>query len=139
MSEENSLYNYFRPFLKRFLLALGFMAMVAAFTAFFAVIIQPVIDELFIQGGGKLAEKSQFIRNLIMRILNVQEKQLVLVLPQLLFVAFLGQAIFYILGVLPGSPKLRLSGTIRAFLLLNLTALMALPVFLTGRQRVVWK
>jgi len=99
MSEENSLYNYFRPFLKRFLLAMGFMAMVAAFTAFFAVIIQPVIDELFIQGGGKLAEKSQFIRNLIMRILNVQEKQLVLVLPQLLFVAFLGQAIFSFLSL----------------------------------------
>jgi subfamily B ATP-binding cassette protein MsbA len=99
MSEEHSLYSYFRPFLKRFLLALGFMAMVAAFTAFFAVIIQPVIDELFIQGGGTLAEKSQFIRKLIMRILNVQEKQLVLVLPQLLFVAFLGQAIFSFLSL----------------------------------------
>ncbi|MCU0236736.1 MAG: ABC transporter ATP-binding protein/permease [Acidobacteria bacterium] len=99
MSEENSLSTYFRPFFWRFVMALGFMAMVAAFTGFFAVIIQPVIDELFIQGGGTLAEKSQVIRNLIMRVLSIQEKQLVLVLPQLLFVAFLGQAIFSFLSL----------------------------------------
>jgi subfamily B ATP-binding cassette protein MsbA len=99
MSEENSLYSNFRPFLKRFIMALFFMAMVAVFTAFFAIIIQPVIDELFIQGGGKLAEKSQFIRTLIMHTLNIGEKQLVLVLPQLLFVAFLGQAIFSFLSL----------------------------------------
>jgi subfamily B ATP-binding cassette protein MsbA len=99
MSEENSLYSHFRPFLKRFLLALFFMAMVAAFTAFFAIIIQPVIDELFIQGGGKLAEKSKFIRNLIMSTLHIRENRLVLVLPQLLFVAFLGQAIFSFLSL----------------------------------------
>ncbi len=99
MSEENSLHTYFRPFLKRFLLALFFMAMVAVFTAFFAVIIQPVIDELFIQGGGKLAEKSQFIRKLIMSALGITENRLVLVLPQLLFVAFLGQAVFSFLSL----------------------------------------
>ena len=99
MSEENSLYSHFRPFLKRFILALFFMAMVAVFTAFFAVIIQPVIDELFIQGGGQLAEKSQFIRNLIMSALDIGENKLVLVLPQLLFVAFLGQAIFSFLSL----------------------------------------
>jgi subfamily B ATP-binding cassette protein MsbA len=99
MTNENSLYSHFRPFLKRFILALFFMAMVAAFTAFFAVIIQPVIDELFIQGGGRLAEKSKFIRNLIMRLLHVGENKMVLVLPQLLFVAFLGQAIFSFLSL----------------------------------------
>jgi subfamily B ATP-binding cassette protein MsbA len=99
MSEEISLSSHFRPFLKRFIMALFFMAMVAVFTAFFAVIIQPVIDELFIQGGGRLAEKSQLIRNLIMSTLNIGEKQLVLVLPQLLFVAFLGQAIFSFLSL----------------------------------------
>lgn len=75
------------------------MAMVAVFTAFFAVIIQPVIDELFIQGGGRLAEKSKFIRNLIMSVLHVGEDKMVLVLPQLLFVAFLGQAIFSFLSL----------------------------------------
>jgi subfamily B ATP-binding cassette protein MsbA len=99
MGEENSLYSYFRPFLKRFALALLFMAMVAAFTAFFAAIIQPVIDELFIQGGGKLAAKSRFVRNLIMRTLGVGEDQLVLILPQLLFLAFLGQAVFSFLSL----------------------------------------
>ncbi|MDD8012586.1 MAG: ABC transporter ATP-binding protein [Acidobacteriota bacterium] len=99
MGEENSLYSYFRPFLKRFALALLFMAMVAAFTAFFAAIIQPVIDELFIQGGGKLAAKSRFVRNLIMRTLGVREDQLVLILPQLLFLAFLGQAVFSFLSL----------------------------------------
>ncbi|MHB1459388.1 MAG: glycosyltransferase family 2 protein [Armatimonadota bacterium] len=54
-------------------------------------------------------------------------------------ICFIGQVIFYFLGALPTSPKFRISGTIRAFLLLNLTALIALPVFLTGRQQVVWK
>jgi len=75
------------------------MAMVAVFTAFFAVIIQPVIDELFIQGGGRLAEKSKFIRNLIMSVLHVGEDKMGLVLPQLLFVAFFGQAIFSFLSL----------------------------------------
>jgi subfamily B ATP-binding cassette protein MsbA len=99
MTNENSLYSHFRPFLKRFVLALFFMAMVAFFTAFFAVIIQPVIDELFIQGGGRLAEKSKLIRNLIMRVLHIEESKMVLVLPQLLFVAFLGQAVFSFLSL----------------------------------------
>ena len=99
MAEENSLYSHFKPFLKRFILAMFFMAMVAAFTSFFVVIIQPIIDELFIQGGGRLGAKSQIIRNLIMRLLGIKESQLVLVLPQLLFLAFLGQAVFSFLSL----------------------------------------
>ncbi|MBN2398920.1 MAG: ABC transporter ATP-binding protein [Candidatus Aminicenantes bacterium] len=99
MAEENSLYSHFKPFIKRFILAMFFMAMVAVFTAFFVVIIQPIIDELFIQGGGRLASKSKIIRNLIMRLLGVKESQLVLVLPQLLFLAFLGQAVFSFLSL----------------------------------------
>ncbi|MCU0276550.1 MAG: ABC transporter ATP-binding protein/permease [Acidobacteria bacterium] len=94
MREDNSLYSHFRPFLKRFVLALFLMAMVAVSTAFLAVIIQPVIDELFIQGGGRLAVKGQLVRNWIMRTLGVREERLVLVLPQLLFLSFLGQAVF---------------------------------------------
>ena len=35
MAEENSLYSHFRPFLKRFILAMFFMAMVAVFTGLF--------------------------------------------------------------------------------------------------------
>jgi ABC-type multidrug transport system fused ATPase/permease subunit len=94
MAEENSLYSHFKPFLKRFILAMFFMAMVAVFTAFFAVIIQPIIDELFIQGGGQISGKSKFIRTLIMHTLGVNESKMALVLPQLLFLAFLGQAVF---------------------------------------------
>ena len=94
MAEENSLYSHFKPFLKRFILALFFMAMVAVFTAFFAVIIQPVIDELFIQGGGQLSAKSKIIRNLIMHTLGVKENKMTQVLPLLLFLSFFGQAIF---------------------------------------------
>jgi subfamily B ATP-binding cassette protein MsbA len=99
MAEDNSLYSHFRPFLKRFLLAMFFMVMVAVFTAFFVVVIQPIIDELFIQGGGRLAPKSNLIRSLIMNALGVRESQLVLILPQLLFLAFLGQAVFTFLSL----------------------------------------
>jgi len=99
MAEENSLYSYFRPFLRRFILALFFMAMVAFFTAFFAIVIQPVIDEMFIQGGGQLAERNRAVRQLLIQYLGIPEKRLVYVLPQLLFVAFLGQAVFSFLSL----------------------------------------
>ncbi|HSQ35851.1 MAG TPA: ABC transporter ATP-binding protein [Candidatus Binatia bacterium] len=99
MTEDNSLYSQFKPFLKRFFLAMFFMAMVAVFTAFFVVIIQPLIDELFIQGGGQLSAKSKLIRNLIIGFLGVKESKLVLILPQLLFLAFLGQAVFSFLSL----------------------------------------
>jgi subfamily B ATP-binding cassette protein MsbA len=99
MRDDHSLYYHFRPFVKRFVLALGFLVMVAAFTAFFALIIQPVIDELFIQGGGRLAAKGQMVRNWIMRTLNVGPERMVLVLPQLLFLSFLGQAVFTFLSL----------------------------------------
>lgn len=99
MSDETSLAAHFRPFLKRFILALFFMVMVAAFTAFFAVIVQPVIDELVVQGGGRLAPKGQLVRNWIMRAIGVRSERLVLILPQLLFLSFLGQAVFSFLSL----------------------------------------
>ena len=99
MAEERSLYSHFRPFLSRFLLALSFLVMVAVFTAVLALIIQPVIDELFIQGGGQVAGRGQFVRTAIMRLLGIEQKQLVLVLPQLLFATFLGQAVFTFLSL----------------------------------------
>ena len=52
---------------------------------------------------------------------------------------FGGQVFFYLLGTLPKGSKFRFIGAIRAFLLLNLSALLSLPVFLFGRQRVAWK
>lgn len=99
MAEERSLYSHFRPFLNRFLLALFFLVMVAAFTAVLALIIQPVIDELFIQGGGQVAGRGQVVRTAIMRLLGIEQKQLVLVLPQLLLATFLGQAVFTFLSL----------------------------------------
>lgn len=52
---------------------------------------------------------------------------------------FVGQVFFYLLAFLPASSKLWFIGAIRAFILLNLAALLSLPVFLFGRQRVAWK
>lgn len=94
MKGENSLFIHFKPFVRRFILALFFMFLVAVFTAIFAIVIQPIIDELFLQGGGHLAPKGKLIRLFIMRLLGVREERLVLILPQILFLTFLGQAIF---------------------------------------------
>ena len=99
MAEDRSLYSHFRPFLSRFVLALSFLVMVAVFTAVLALIIQPVIDELFIQGGGQVAGRGQFVRTAIMRLLGIEQKRLVLILPQLLFATFLGQAVFTFLSL----------------------------------------
>ena len=99
MRDENSLYIHFKPFIKRFVLALFFMLLVAVFTAIFAIIIQPIIDELFLQGGGHLPQKGKLIRFFLMRLLGIRENQLVLILPQILFLTFFGQAIFSFLSL----------------------------------------
>ena len=106
MIDENSLLYYIKPYTKRFILALFFMAMIAFFTAFFAVIIQPVMDELFIQSAGRLTEKasclsgkSEYIRSLIQDTFNVDSQGMVLILPIVLFFSFLGQAIFTFLSL----------------------------------------
>ncbi len=94
MIDEDSLLGYIKPYIRRFVLALVFMVMVALFTALFAVIIQPVMDELFVQSGGTISGKGQYFRNLILDVLNISEEKLVYVLPQLLFLCFLGNAVF---------------------------------------------
>jgi len=106
MIDENTLLYYIKPYTKRFILALFFMAMIAFFTAFFAVIIQPVMDELFIQSAGHLTEKasylsgkSEYIRSLIQDTFNVDSQGMVLILPIVLFFSFLGQAIFTFLSL----------------------------------------
>lgn len=99
MIDEDSLLIYIKPYTKRFMLALFFMGMVAVFTALFAVIIQPVMDELFIKSGGALTGRGQFIRNFILDIFNIKEDKLVYVLPQLLFFCFLGNAVFTFLSL----------------------------------------
>jgi len=54
-------------------------------------------------------------------------------------ICFVGQVMFYLLGAVPASSRCQVPGAIRAFLLLNLAALIALPVFVAGRQRVTWR
>lgn len=99
MKDEKRLLSYIRPHLGQFVLALFFMAMVALFTALFALIIRPIMDELFVQGGGYLSEKSRYVRDFIIGFLKVKEKNLVIVLPQLLFLCFLGQSVFTFLSL----------------------------------------
>lgn len=101
MIDENSLLYHVKPYTKRFILALFFMTMVAFFTAFFAIIIQPIMDELFIQSAGNLTEKanylsrkSVYIRNLIQNIFNTDKDGMKIILPIVLFFSFLGQAVF---------------------------------------------
>lgn len=99
MNRKNGLLSNVRPYMFQFFLALFFMTMVALFTALFALIIRPVMDELFIQGGGYLSDKSQHMRDLIIGLFGVSEKNMVMVLPQLLFLCFLGQSIFSFLSL----------------------------------------
>ncbi len=99
MPFEPSLFYYCKPYRKRFLLAMFFLALVALFTATFAVIIQPLMDELFISGGGTLNTRSNLIRQQLISFLNIPEKKLIFYLPFLLFVTFLGQAIFSFLSL----------------------------------------
>jgi len=75
------------------------MAMVAILTALFALIIRPIMDELFVQGGGELAEKGELFRKIIIDWLGVAEDDMVLVLPQLLFATFVVQALFMFLSL----------------------------------------
>ena len=99
MFREDSLLLYIKPFLRRFFLALFFMAMVALFTGIFAIIIQPVMDELFIQGGGSISEKGKYVRDLIHNIFGIKQDRMVILLPQLLLLSFLGQAVFNFLSL----------------------------------------
>ncbi len=99
MADDLSLFSYLKPFIRKFILALFFLAMVAFFTAMFAVVIQPIIDEMFIQGGGQLSARGQGIRNLLLDLLGIDERSLLFILPQLLLLTFLGQAVFSFLAL----------------------------------------
>lgn len=97
MSAGPTITAHIRPYSKRFILALFFMSLVAVFTAMFAFIIQPLMDELFIQSAGgtaAMAQKGRMVRNWIQELFQVDRKGMTLLLPQLLFVSFLGQAVF---------------------------------------------
>ncbi len=94
MIDEKSLLFHVKPFIRRFSLALFCLIMVAVFSALFPLIIQPVMDELFNAGGGEVTGKSRYIPELIKNLLRIDKEAMRFVLPQLLFLSFLGNAIF---------------------------------------------
>jgi ABC-type multidrug transport system fused ATPase/permease subunit len=94
MIKEDSLLNYVKPFIVRFICALVFMALVALFTVMLPLVIEPLINELSFRSGGTLSPEGQQIRLFIMQTLNIAEKNLVPLLPTMILVVFMGQALF---------------------------------------------
>ncbi len=93
--------DFLRPYLPYFILAFLAMIILALFNGCFTLIIQPVMDELFIQkiGGAAninsyLTEKSRALRDLIQNVFNINDQNMITTLPFLLFLTFLGQSIF---------------------------------------------
>jgi subfamily B ATP-binding cassette protein MsbA len=99
MIKEDHLLNYVKPFIIRFIWGLVFMAIVALFTVMLPVVIEPLINELSFRSGGTLSPEGQHIRDFIMQTLGIAEKNMVPILPTLLLVVFLGQAIFTFLSL----------------------------------------
>ena len=99
MIKEDRLLNYVKPFIIRFIWGLVFMAIVALFTVMLPLVIEPLINELSVRSGGTLSAEGQHIRDFIMQTLGIAEKSLVPILPTLLLVVFLGQAIFTFLSL----------------------------------------
>jgi subfamily B ATP-binding cassette protein MsbA len=99
MIKEDHLLNYVKPFIIRFIWGLVFMAIVALFTVMLPVVIEPLINELSFRSGGTLSPEGQHIRDFIMQTLGIAEKNMVPMLPTLLLVVFLGQAIFTFLSL----------------------------------------
>lgn len=98
MSNENSLLTHVKPYLSRFILALGFMAMIALFTVMMPAVIEPLINELSIRSGGHVTNEGKVIRDFILHVFAVNEKNLPSFLPILLLIAFIGEAIFTFLS-----------------------------------------
>ncbi len=104
MVEEHTIARYFRPFLYRFLVACLCMAMVALFASLFTVAIQPVVDEMFIQGSGgamagHLPAKSRLIPDTVARLFRLDRARAGQAMPLLLLLAFVGQGLFNFLSL----------------------------------------
>ncbi len=101
MFDEKNLLFHVRPFIKRFILALFCMSMVALFTAFLPIIIQPLMEELFNPVSGSQSGISGYIRDLLQHVfnINVRREDMAFILPQLLFLSFLGHALFDFLSL----------------------------------------
>lgn len=93
LSERNLLFHVL-PFMRRLVLALVCMFMVALFNALLPVIIQPLMDEMLNVNSAGLTQKARIVHDFIQQGLNIGPEQLKLVLPLLLFFSFLGYAVF---------------------------------------------
>jgi subfamily B ATP-binding cassette protein MsbA len=99
MTDENSLLHYVKPYLPRFIMALFFMAMIALFTVLLPLVIEPLINELSVRSGGNVTPEGKAIREFIIQFLNINEDRLAPLLPAILLLVFMGQAIFTFLAL----------------------------------------
>lgn len=98
MNSGNTLLKELKPFKSRLLISLFFMLMVSLFVGLFAIIIWPVINEISVQNGGHLSDKGKIVKDIILKIFNTDEGKLKIILPQLLFFSFFGNALFSFLA-----------------------------------------
>lgn len=99
LAEETRLLYHVKPFLMRFIGALCFMGMVAFFTVLLPLVIEPLINELSVQSGAKPTVEAMAFRDFILNTLGVEGKQLAPLLPVMLLVVFMGQALFNFLSL----------------------------------------
>jgi subfamily B ATP-binding cassette protein MsbA len=94
MKKEEGLLSYIKPFMGRFLLALFFMALIALFTVMLPLVIELLVNELSLSSGGMVSENARNFRAFIIHTFHIPGKGLTALLPVMLLVVFLGQAIF---------------------------------------------
>jgi subfamily B ATP-binding cassette protein MsbA len=100
MNRQEGLLNYVKPFVVRFIFALFFMAMIAAFTVLLPLVIELLVNELSIYSGGAVSEEArEGFRAFIVQTFNIAEKNLVPLLPVMLLAVFFGQAVFTFLSL----------------------------------------
>ncbi len=106
MLKNDNLLIHVKPYVKRLVLAIFFMVLVAIFTALFALIIQPIIDELLTQQNiagtispNSIIPKTNSVKDFIITFFNIEKKDMSTFLPIMLFFIFLGQSIFTFLSL----------------------------------------
>lgn len=75
------------------------MAMIALFTVMLPLVIEPLINELSVRSGGNVTAEGKAIRDFIISILNIGEDRLAPLLPAILLLVFMGQAVFTFLAL----------------------------------------
>lgn len=98
---HTSLIRLLQPYRGRIALAVFFLVMVAIFQGLFAIIIQPLMDEIYHVSGpggtGGLPELNPLvekIKHLVQSVFYSEPKSLTTLLPLMLFLTFFGQSIF---------------------------------------------